>query len=158
MRSQELQSKPKKWPWSSTQGEDGKVLGKIWKAINATKQILLENHICTQAEDRWADRDSFGCQQVSHICTSSPGTLPPSQRLPQLPAPLIRSNNGPWTLDGGPEPTAMPQLQGVCADSPPPKKGSTNTSLNHFFLFRHVWAETVLNHLCLDVMFAHDSR
>jgi hypothetical protein len=102
MRSQELQSKPKKWSWSRTQGEDGKMFGKIWKAINAKKRILLENYIRTQAEDRWADRDSFGCQQVSHICTSSPGTLPPSQRLPQLPAPLTRLNNGRWNLDGGP--------------------------------------------------------
>jgi len=69
MRSQELQNKPKKWSWSSTQGEDGKMFGKIWKAINAKKRILLENYIRTQAEDRWADRDSFGCQQVSHLCS-----------------------------------------------------------------------------------------
>ena len=33
------------------------------------RRILLENYVRTKAEDRWADRDSLGCQQVSHLCS-----------------------------------------------------------------------------------------
>jgi hypothetical protein len=39
---------------------------------------------------------------------------------------------GRWTCDL--EPPRMHQLQGVCADSPPKKRGSTNTYLNLFSL------------------------
>ena len=71
-RNQELQNKPKKWSWSSIQKEDEKILalGKMWQAINAKRRVLLEDYICTQGQDRRADSDPVGCQQVSHFSSS----------------------------------------------------------------------------------------
>jgi hypothetical protein len=64
-------------------------------------------------------------------------------------------------MDPGPWPVALSQQR--CPNSKvfvqirPQKKEVQQIHTWTFFLFRHVWTKTVLNHPCLDATFAHDS-
>ena len=155
VRSQELQNKPQKMVMVKHSKGRWKDIGKIWQAINAKRRVLLEDYICTQGQDRRADSDPFGCQQVSHFSPSRRKDFVNdflSSLLRRSGCLLGRNNfsscprhwtlddgrwtcDGPWTMDDGPVILSHQRCNNskVCADSPPPKKRSTkNTYLNLF--------------------------